>query len=161
MNTRLENELHKAVCLLAGVCDGARLLDGQGYNMYDSEYGHTLASEDFSTWTRLKCECVRKFLYKYRNQLDRSGIDIDTLFAPSYNVSKGVHNGFDVHFDYDTETLRLFKLVFRRKIWDAKNKIWNVLIESSQDSESLIGFSARFGLSIEDDALVRLRKLWN
>jgi hypothetical protein len=38
---------HHAVKMLAGVCDGAHALDGQGFNGFDSALGHSLASRAF------------------------------------------------------------------------------------------------------------------
>jgi SWI/SNF-related matrix-associated actin-dependent regulator of chromatin subfamily A-like protein 1 len=61
------NAVHLACKMLAGVCDGAVALDGQGYNATDTGIGH-----QFAEWGRLTDKQVAaavKFLRKYRRQL--------------------------------------------------------------------------------------------
>ena len=59
----------EALQLLAGVCDGAHELDGQGFSKIDVAIGHSLASQtslsDRQTWLGLR------LCRKYRRQLDR------------------------------------------------------------------------------------------
>jgi SWI/SNF-related matrix-associated actin-dependent regulator 1 of chromatin subfamily A len=57
----------EALRRLAGVCDGAKLLDGQGFNKLDSKIGHRLASlgslSDGQTWL------ASRLAMKYHRQL--------------------------------------------------------------------------------------------
>ncbi len=52
---------------LAGRCDGARHRDGVGFNKFDAEYGHSLASKDILS--PLQIAAGRKLLRRYSNQL--------------------------------------------------------------------------------------------
>lgn len=56
--------------LLAGVCDGARKLDGQGFNRVDSRIGHDLATRSLSgSLTDGQVWLAQKIVRKYRRQL--------------------------------------------------------------------------------------------
>lgn len=59
---------HRAVRILAGMCDGAREVDGAGFNKVDSGFGHALAEAheltDGQVWA------ATRLARKYRRQLD-------------------------------------------------------------------------------------------
>lgn len=59
--------VHQGVRLLAGVCDGAYLLDGQGFNRYDARFGHSLAHA--AELTDSQALEGLKLVKKYRRQL--------------------------------------------------------------------------------------------
>lgn len=60
--------IHKAVKLLAAMCDGARELDGSGYNKFDSPIGHSFARQ--RNLTDKQTALAKKVLKKYHGQLD-------------------------------------------------------------------------------------------
>lgn len=59
--------VHSALRTLAGVCDGARLLDGHGFNRMDARIGHSLAAAP--TLSAKAAALGRKLLKKYGRQL--------------------------------------------------------------------------------------------
>jgi SNF2 family DNA or RNA helicase len=60
-------KLHRAMQQLAGVCDYAQSLDGQGFNGRDAEFGHILAG--LPTLTQGQAEVAAKLARRYRRQL--------------------------------------------------------------------------------------------
>jgi SWI/SNF-related matrix-associated actin-dependent regulator 1 of chromatin subfamily A len=59
--------IHSALRYLANMCDGARLQDGQGFNAFDAEIGHSLASQE--KLTIKQAALGRHILKKYSKQL--------------------------------------------------------------------------------------------
>ena len=59
--------IHQALRQLAGVCDGASMEDGQGYNKVDARVGQSLASEQ--SLTPKQAALGQKILLKYHRQL--------------------------------------------------------------------------------------------
>ena len=70
-------ELHRAVQYLAGVCDGAHVRDGQGFNFYDSTFGKSLAMQEY--WSEKQTASVISLLRTYRAQLQAAGFDVHKL----------------------------------------------------------------------------------
>lgn len=60
-------EVHAKLRILASVCDGARDLDGMGFNRFDAPIGRDLASRMFLT--KKQAVLGRKILKKYKRQL--------------------------------------------------------------------------------------------
>ena len=56
-----------AIQLLAAVCDGARLVDGSGFDKLDTQIGRSLAAWDHLT--ARQAVLARKICLKYRRQL--------------------------------------------------------------------------------------------
>lgn len=56
---------------LAGVCDGAASLDGQGFSAHDVAFGHSLAnqSQRGQAWTVKQAACALALVRKYQRQL--------------------------------------------------------------------------------------------
>ncbi len=52
---------------LAGRCDGARELDGAGFNRFDARFGHSLAAQD--VLSDRQAQFAEKLLVKYQRQL--------------------------------------------------------------------------------------------
>ncbi len=75
-------QIHDAVARLAGVCDFAESLDGQGFNATDTWLGHVLAAMPVSSWTDDEALAAWDMLRKYRGQLDGFGISYDGLPKP-------------------------------------------------------------------------------
>ena len=69
MSEEQKQAAHLAMKMLAGVCDGAHQLDGQGFNKLDTEFGHKLAAcHDLS---EKQAEWAVKLANKYRRQLPK------------------------------------------------------------------------------------------
>lgn len=65
---------HRAMQMLAGMCDGARVLDGAGFNKIDTSVGHKLAAEPLLTDGQVWL--ATSFARKYQRQLP------DSVLAP-------------------------------------------------------------------------------
>jgi tetratricopeptide (TPR) repeat protein len=74
--------IHGAVAQLAGVCDFAESLDGQGFNATDTWLGHALAAMPVSAWSEDAALTAWDMLRKYRGQLAGFGISYDHLPRP-------------------------------------------------------------------------------
>jgi ribonuclease HI len=59
--------IHDGIKTLAAVCDGARKVDGQGFNKFDSELGHRFADKPHIT--AQEAVIAREMLAKYRTQI--------------------------------------------------------------------------------------------
>jgi len=59
--------LRLALRLLAGMCDGARTVDGSGFNKMDSNFGKSLATQ--STMSPLQAAAAHRMVRKYKKQL--------------------------------------------------------------------------------------------
>jgi hypothetical protein len=59
--------IHQCLKMLAGCCDGARTLDGAGFNKLDTEFGRSLAES--SHLSQKQAEYGRKLIGKYHRQL--------------------------------------------------------------------------------------------
>lgn len=59
--------VHYALRLLAGVCDGAASLDGQGFNRLDTNFGHSLTHRE--KLTDKQVAAAVRMMVKYRRQL--------------------------------------------------------------------------------------------
>jgi SWI/SNF-related matrix-associated actin-dependent regulator 1 of chromatin subfamily A len=62
--------IHEALKMLAGMCDGARMLDGAGFNRLDTSFGHDLAAR--SLLTQRQAIAGRKLVLKYQRQVPTS-----------------------------------------------------------------------------------------
>jgi SWI/SNF-related matrix-associated actin-dependent regulator 1 of chromatin subfamily A len=59
--------IHLGLRMLAGMCDGARALDGAGFNKMDTRIGHELAAQ--AVITKRQAALGLRFVTKYRRQL--------------------------------------------------------------------------------------------
>lgn len=59
--------IHLALRYLATLCDGARAVDGKGFNKFDAEIGRNLAKQ--ATLSQKQAALGRKILRKYKGQL--------------------------------------------------------------------------------------------
>jgi len=62
---------------LASNCDGAKSIDGKGFNKFDVDFGKAMAAKvaNGKELTRTEYTDIRKMLQKYKKQLAESGID--------------------------------------------------------------------------------------
>src|SRR3990167_1411832 len=72
--------IERAVLMLAGRCDGARALDGAGFNRYDAPAGHEMARK-IEAGQHPDPVYALKVVTKYRAQLERLGIELPALEA--------------------------------------------------------------------------------
>jgi SWI/SNF-related matrix-associated actin-dependent regulator 1 of chromatin subfamily A len=70
----LRAAIHLGLQMLAGVCDGARKLDGAGFNRFDSEIGKSLAGA--GRLTNKQCVLGKKLVTKYRRQLPENLLEV-------------------------------------------------------------------------------------
>jgi SWI/SNF-related matrix-associated actin-dependent regulator 1 of chromatin subfamily A len=76
----LRELVHSGLRRLAGMCDGAVALDGQGFNRLDSAFGHALA--EYSRLTDRQVRVGVKLCAKYRRQLGEGfGAELVDLMA--------------------------------------------------------------------------------
>jgi len=66
--------IHDCLHILAGHCDGARSLDGAGFNKMDTEFGHSLASA--LRLTQKQAKAGLKLVTKYHRQLPVALLDM-------------------------------------------------------------------------------------
>ena len=74
LTTEQREAVHEALKRLAGVCDGAFQLDGQGFNRLDASFGHDLAAR--SSLTQRQAAAGRKLAIKYQRQIGPELISI-------------------------------------------------------------------------------------
>jgi hypothetical protein len=75
----VEGQLAAALQYLAGVCDGARALDGQGFNKVDAHFGHDLAVQSLRRkLSASQLRAAHKLLVKYQGQLQEAGLTLPT-----------------------------------------------------------------------------------
>jgi ATP-dependent DNA helicase DinG len=82
MITTQRPTLHRAVSLLAGVCDGATSRDGDGYNGADTALGHRLAEKPEDRWSPQERRKAWEMLAKYHKQLSGFGLEYGELPEP-------------------------------------------------------------------------------
>jgi len=69
------SEVQRALRYLAGVCDYANKKDERGFNVFDADFGHSLASQPFLTSGQEAA--AMKMLRKYKKQLEEAGIKLE------------------------------------------------------------------------------------
>jgi SWI/SNF-related matrix-associated actin-dependent regulator 1 of chromatin subfamily A len=63
-------DIHEAIKYVSALCDGARALDGMGFNRFDADFGHQLAHR--ASLTPNQAVAGRELVRKYRKQLPES-----------------------------------------------------------------------------------------
>ncbi len=120
-----------AVRYLAGVCDGARLQDGHGFNKLDTEFGHDLAV--LAAWTPRQRRAAWEITRKYRHQLAQQGINWDSILEPPYTQSMEkprtltLREGrFELRFSYNAALIDVVKLLPGTRFSDKnpQDKYW-------------------------------------
>ena len=71
VDAKSSSTAERMIMSLAGVCDGAATLDGQGFSGFDAHFGHSLANRASSgqAWTYKQAQSALKLLRKYQGQL--------------------------------------------------------------------------------------------
>lgn len=142
--------LHRAVCALAGMCDGAYRQDGAGFNKFDSDFGKSLSTRPWSIWTPAQKRAAWKMLKKYKEQLGGVGIDYDLIPEPEQvasalvsadppKPSEPVFSGrkisiigeqVTIEFPFDADLVEQVKLIPGRS-WRPAQKHWVVPLNAS------------------------------
>lgn len=82
--------IKRAVDTLAGLDDDfAEAKNGWGFNSYDTDFGHSLASKPIGSWTPKMTRAAWKMLKKYRRQLENYDIYYDEIEEPAEPVESG------------------------------------------------------------------------
>ena len=129
----MNDPIQIAVQMLAGVCDGACVKDGTGFNRFDTTYGRRLATSD--TWTDHDRYCAYRMIRKYRKQLTGFGIDYDALPKPvghdrhPIQADRSIirqNSHLEIRFEYDAEVVRLCRDIPGRRFegFDTDDKHW-------------------------------------
>ena len=74
-NDEIVDAMKACAVFLAARCDGAKDLDGQGYNGLDSRFGKSISEQ--LIWTPAVQHAAKKMLRKYREQLHRGGLSVE------------------------------------------------------------------------------------
>lgn len=76
------------ICSLAGVCDGARQHDHQGFSGADSDFGHSLAqrAQQGRAFTLKQAQGALKLVNKYRRQLGGAAVVQAFLTRPVFRM---------------------------------------------------------------------------
>ena len=122
--------LHKAVSFLAGRCDGAKEVDGSGFNKFDARLGMELAQIPADCWTAQQQYNAYVMLKKYSKQLSQAGIEYSQIPAANNGFDKPVkriyasNSGeFIVTFNYDPALVAEVKALPQRR-FDGNSKCW-------------------------------------
>jgi len=78
------NDLLTALKILADRCDGARSIDGSGFNKFDAGFGKSLAQRSFLTEKQIAA--AKTLILKYQNQLDPDLVERVRSFVPAFSV---------------------------------------------------------------------------
>ena len=73
--------IHDCLKLLAGHCDGARTLDGSGFNKMDAQFGRDLAES--RQLSDKQADCGAKLIRKYHKQLPKALFDQALAYLPA------------------------------------------------------------------------------
>lgn len=146
----VEDQLVAALQYLAGVCDGARALDGQGFNKVDARFGHDLAVQSLRRSLSLgQLRAAYKLLVKYQGQLRDAGLALPTAqqFQQWVTEATANHAGgpgtiileeeyLVVRFPtFDPEKVRQIKALYARfggRGYDGATRSWVLSVKATQ-----------------------------
>lgn len=158
--------LHKAVCALAGHCDGAASRDHQGFNGSDSYFGRKMAARPLAEWTPWQTYSIYRRLKKYEKQLAVYGIPYREIPAPPIPVKKAgpprvmkilPDNTVGLFFEFNPTILAIVKDVPGRK-WDAEGKLWSVPL-NLEALTKIVEIAADYEFDVEDGILEMIETL--
>lgn len=132
----MEISIQEAMRFLAGRCDYANALDGQGFNATDTVVGHRLAIIPDEAWSKEMLVRGHALLKKYRGQFQAAGLSIKE--PPKEKVKtngKAIRsiwwgrNEFVVMFNYDPSLVAALKsaLGAAGRHFDKTMKTWHVM----------------------------------
>jgi len=170
------NEVQKALRYLAGVCDYANKKDERGFNAFDADFGHSLASQPFLTTGQEAA--ATKMLRKYKKQLEEAGIKIEfeTDPQPGQSIDKPCDiMATDRIYLYfagkPSEAVRASIKQIAGWRWhpELSRYPWSVPIDRASDVEALFGVKielpeqpvASKSISSEKDVIIRMNGKFN
>ena len=167
------------ICQLAGVCDGAREHDGQGFSGADTEFGHSLAAraQQGRAYTVKQATAALKLVRKYRRQLGGQVLveaflqkpvfrmqPLDPMAAqptqpPQPSTDRQLTSRDRVAvlaFRYDPALVAAVKGIQGehrgvrfRASWDPASRVWTVPVNESSIGP-IMALAEQWGFSIED-----------
>lgn len=157
----MDNPVIKALQYLAGVCDYANKKDGQGFNMFDAEFGHSLANQTAAgvTLTDGQLSKALEMLRKYQKQLESTGIVLPSDKMTIDKRPKVELNGSMIYITFQgkpsPDMLELVKGLPERRWqpnlpgmpWSIPAKYWQTVIkafgEKANISQSVYDLSSK------------------
>ena len=154
--------VHQALKYLSLRCDGANLIDGQGFNKFDAQIGHYLASLQELTQRQVRTGWV--LLKKYRKQLQEGGIDYDAIPEPpkptgaqpdryiAFNTSGQflVYSHFDDNSEFQNFLAAIRKVSGRYFDYGTKT---NVIPRRVESIEAMVEIAQRWHFEFSEAAL--------
>lgn len=117
--------VRQAAQLLATRCDGARALDGQGFNKLDAPFIRDLLAKQ--RWTPKMERAIQKVLTKYKGQLANAGIDHSTLDRETHDEATNVNfakQAMELNCDDQGRLLLKSPFSFREQAKAIQNHKW-------------------------------------
>jgi SNF2 family DNA or RNA helicase len=165
--------LERAVRTLAGRCDYAVTLDGQGFSAFDASFGHQLAEIPCEQWTGPQAHAVWRMIRKYRGQLATAGIDFDEIpepdrtRKPKIDIPKSTltvgDRGFEARWHHkDPKFWSLVNGV--KRIGGAKfhdtgtEKFWTIPFRA-ETGQAIADFTSENGIEVAEDAALWIERL--
>lgn len=167
------------ICSLAGVCDGARQHDQQGFSGADTEFGHSLANraQQGRPFTLKQAQAALKLVNKYRRQIGGADFVKAFLEQPVFklapldpnalvgNTEGRPHNPRRIiseqktavfHFPYNPDLVAALKMVRGehkgekyRAQWEPSRKVWLCPVNESS-IWGIMDVADKFEFEVED-----------
>jgi len=160
-------QLYNIVDFLAGNCDGAAAKDGQGFNKFDTDFGHKMAEVMPAKWSFKQANAAWHLIQKYAGQVTAGlGIEVSQIpqprpedFPPApttkdVRVIDFVDGRFLITFSYNPALVEAIRSVPGRR-WDKEQKQWHVPTELGAMT-ALRTFSEAQAFDVSDQALAEL-----
>lgn len=77
--SKLADRIIDALQLIMDRCDGARMLDGEGYSKFDRPRAEELLDLSVDAWEDEEIREGKSLVRKYRRQLEAEGVDVDSI----------------------------------------------------------------------------------
>lgn len=153
--------IQEAVVMLSRLCDGASSTDGQGFNKFDADFGHSLASQP--RWSFKQSRAAHMMLRKYSGQLTGLGIDYGAIPAPieedfksndakQTNARKLTRVGRFVHItwqEFSRDMTDDVKSMVPGAKWSKADRAWKVRL-SPVTISGLLRFSDKYNFENSD-----------
>ena len=165
--------IERAVLMLAGRCDGARALDGAGFNRYDAPAGHEMARK-IEAGQHPDPVYALKVVTKYRAQLERLGIELPALEAVRAErdaahgaKAEAAPRGVEItrqdgilliRFPYDPALVERARTLPGRR-WDSTAKAWTAPVAALEQAlEAFPDARLSDGLAAERETRLRAER---
>lgn len=174
--------LHDGIVYLANLCDGALAQDNQGFSKPHSYFGKRMANIRFEEWDDAMIYTAWDTLRHYKGQLAACGINWDDIPTPptpnkeaflerAKHTAKMLSIPRVLKIDPDNGDLLVSwgknetvvnefkeKFAFEEKRWDKdRYKGWWIYPQNIATIDKVFEFAERWGITITDEALLRLQ----